>query len=141
MQEHEESKEIRRYDLLNVQFETLNEIDFNLPLKFNKYTKIPIFNRLEFVNLSIGDSVYAWVNNSSSGSSFSPFSFNEEYEGLILVVDQYSIIVSFCEKFYSLFSSSPSLKFCLRFSKQRMFERMKHRAIDKVDLKLIFPKM
>jgi hypothetical protein len=52
-------------------------------------------------------------------------------------VEKTEIVVAFCEKFHEKF---PSGRFNVRFSIPRMNWRNMHRAIDKAELALLWPK-
>lgn len=60
-----------------------------------------------------------------------------EYEGWVESVEKTDILVAFCENFHQKFPGST--KFNVRFSIPRMNWRNMHRAIDKADMKLLWP--
>jgi len=134
IEEAQEKKNIRRYDLRDAQIlilETSNPLYHDSKLTFCGET----YHILEVPGLAekrpsvlANDSIFAWI----------PGTTDVEYEGIVKKVLKDHVILVFCQDFNH--RTNGCLNFNVRFLAPRIMSRYMHRAVDMVDLNLIWPK-
>eukprot|EP01117_Protostelium_nocturnum_P012538 TRINITY_DN4618_c0_g3_i4.p1 TRINITY_DN4618_c0_g3~~TRINITY_DN4618_c0_g3_i4.p1 ORF type:complete len:945 (+),score=254.96 TRINITY_DN4618_c0_g3_i4:86-2920(+) len=130
IEEAQETKNIRRFDLKEVQLSDRDESDNQLGSLYPEYLYLSVPGLAEKrPSVLVKDSVYAWI----------PGSKDVEYEGVVQRTYRDKVALVFCEGFKDLIFPDRSIKFNIRFGFSRIPKRIMHRALLHSDIDIIWP--